>query len=60
MLVAGYSLSIARFTFVGEVVLIFWLLIKGRRMTGALATAATVPDAKGVTDTGRAGRPARR
>jgi hypothetical protein len=35
----GYSLDISRFTFVGEAVLIFWLLIKGRRMTGSRTTA---------------------
>jgi hypothetical protein len=38
VLVPGYSVSIAQFTFVGEVALIFWLLIKGRRMH------STVPD----------------
>jgi hypothetical protein len=43
VLVPGYWLSIARFTFVGEVALVFWLLIKGRRMTGGLAPAATAP-----------------
>ena len=31
VLVPGYSLDIALFTFAGEVVLIFWLLISGRR-----------------------------
>ena len=31
VLVPGYALDIGRFTFVGEVALIFWLLIKGRR-----------------------------
>ncbi len=31
VLVPGYSISIGAFTFVGEVALIFWLLIKGRR-----------------------------
>jgi hypothetical protein len=31
VLIPGYSISIAQFTFVGEVALIFWLLIKGRR-----------------------------
>lgn len=39
VLVSGYSVSIAQFTFVGEVVLIFWLLIKGRRVTATIATA---------------------
>ena len=38
VLSAGYSLDISRFTFVGEAVLIFWLLIKGRRMTGGQTT----------------------
>ncbi|MEZ0074172.1 hypothetical protein ABH927_003528 [Planotetraspora sp. GP83] len=33
VLVSGYSLDIALFTFAGEVVLIFWLLISGRRLT---------------------------
>ena len=32
VLVAGYSLEISRFSFVGEAVLIFWLLIKGVRL----------------------------
>ena len=30
----GYSLDISRFTFVGEAMLIFWLLIKGSRIAG--------------------------
>ena len=34
VLSAGYTADISRFTFVGEAVLIFWLLIKGRRMVG--------------------------
>jgi hypothetical protein len=33
LLVPGYALDIAVFTFAGEVVLIFWLLISGRRLT---------------------------
>ncbi|MFB4274589.1 DUF4386 domain-containing protein [Nonomuraea sp. MTCD27] len=33
VLVPGYSLDIALFTFAGEVVLIFWLFISGRRLT---------------------------
>lgn len=42
VLVAGYSVGIAQFTFLGEVALIFWLLIKGSRLTvGGTATAAT-------------------
>ena len=32
VLVSGYSLEISRFSFVGEAVLIFWLLIKGVRL----------------------------
>ena len=42
VLVPGYSLDVARVTFVGEAVLIFWLLIKGRRLTlgRALASAS--------------------
>ena len=32
ILVPDYSVSVSQFTFVGEVVLIFWLLIKGRRV----------------------------
>jgi Domain of unknown function (DUF4386) len=31
VLVRGYALDVGRFTFVGEVALIFWLLIKGSR-----------------------------
>jgi hypothetical protein len=33
VVVAGYSLEVARVTFVGEAVLIFWLLIRGRSLT---------------------------
>lgn len=32
VLSSGYTVELAMFTFVGEVVLIFWLLIKGRRL----------------------------
>jgi hypothetical protein len=32
VLVSGYALEISRFSFVGEAVLIFWLLIKGVRL----------------------------
>ena len=32
VLVSGYSLEISRFSFVGEAVLIFWLLVKGIRL----------------------------
>ncbi len=39
VLLSGYSVSIAQITFVGEVVLIFWLLIKGRRVGSMRATA---------------------
>src|SRR4029450_6148119 len=33
VLFAGYALEVATFTFVGEVVLVFWLLLRGRRLT---------------------------
>lgn len=39
VLVPGDSVTVSQFTFVGEVVLIFWLLIKGRRVTVGSATA---------------------
>jgi len=42
VLVAGYALNVAQVTFVGEAVLIFWLLIKGRRLTLNPATTTTV------------------
>ena len=32
VLVSGYALEVARFSFVGEAVLIFWLLIEGVRL----------------------------
>jgi hypothetical protein len=35
VLVPGHSISIAQFAFVGEVALIFWLLIRGRRIVPA-------------------------
>lgn len=38
VLIADYSLDIALFTFAGEVVLIFWLLISGRRPTTGSGT----------------------
>jgi Domain of unknown function (DUF4386) len=38
VLVSGYSFGIGRFTFMGEVALIFWLLIKGTRMTDVKVT----------------------
>jgi hypothetical protein len=33
VLIPGFTPIIAQFTFIGEVTLIFWLLIAGRRMT---------------------------
>ena len=33
VLVPNYSLNVSQVTFIGEAVLIFWLLIKGRRLT---------------------------
>jgi hypothetical protein len=41
VLVSGYSLNVAQVTFVGEAVLIFWLLIKGRYLTLDPATTTT-------------------
>jgi len=35
LLAPGYSLALSRFTFVGEVVFIFWLLIRGGKGEGA-------------------------
>jgi hypothetical protein len=35
LVAAGYSVSIAQFTFLGEVALIFWLLIKGVEVSTA-------------------------
>jgi hypothetical protein len=32
LLLTDYSISISMFTFIGEVILIFWLLIKGRKI----------------------------
>jgi hypothetical protein len=32
VLFAGYALEVAAITFVGEAVLIFWLLLRGRRV----------------------------
>ena len=34
VLQAGYHLGLARFTFVGEILLMIWLLWRGRRLTG--------------------------
>jgi hypothetical protein len=31
--VPGYTFEVTLFTFVGEAVFIFWLLIRGRRLT---------------------------
>jgi hypothetical protein len=42
VLVSGYSLNVAQVTFVGEAVLIFWLLIKGRHLTLDPTTTTTV------------------
>ena len=42
VLVSGYSLNVAQVTFVGEAVLIFWLLIKGRHLTLDPAAATTI------------------
>ena len=42
VLVSGYSLNVAQVTFVGEAVLIFWLLIKGRHLTLDPAATTTV------------------
>ena len=39
LLSANYNLSIARFTFVGELILIFWLLIKGVKNHQAAVSA---------------------
>lgn len=44
LLSAEYSVSVAVFTFVGEVVLIFWLFIRGGRTAKAAVT--TAPEAK--------------
>ncbi|MGN9846653.1 DUF4386 domain-containing protein [Nonomuraea sp. H19] len=45
MLIPGYALDIALFTFAGEVVLICWLLISGRRLaTRPEAATRTEPD----------------
>ena len=44
LLSADYSISVAGFTFVGEVVLIFWLFIRGGR--AAKVAVTTAPDAK--------------
>lgn len=43
VLVSGYSAEVATFTFVGEVLLIFWLFIYGRRI-GLGETTASVTD----------------
>jgi hypothetical protein len=40
VLISGYSFGIGRFTFVGEVALILWLLIKGTRMTDVKAATS--------------------
>jgi hypothetical protein len=33
LLVAGYTINVAAFTFVGEALLMLWLLVKGRNVT---------------------------
>jgi hypothetical protein len=60
VLVPSYSLNIAQFTFVGEVALMISLLINSRRITGACAAAAHVPQTQDATDPGRNARLARR
>jgi hypothetical protein len=60
VLVHGYSLNIAQFTFVGEVALLISLLINSRRMTAECGPAASVPQTRDDTDPGRTGRWARR
>jgi hypothetical protein len=40
VLISGYSVGIGRFTFLGEVALILWLLIKGTRMTDVKAATS--------------------
>jgi len=42
VLVSGYALGVAQVTFVGEAVLIFWLLIRGRRLTLNRVATTTV------------------
>ena len=44
VLVSGDTPSIAQYTFVGEVALIFWLLIKGRQLTVSHAGGVPGPD----------------
>jgi hypothetical protein len=56
VLVPGYSLNIAQFTFVGEVALIISLLINSRRMTSECAAAATVPQTQDHTSPDHTGR----
>jgi Domain of unknown function (DUF4386) len=60
VLISGYSLNIAQFTFVGEVVLIVWLLVKGVRMTSASAAPSIIPQTPDATDPGSTDRSARR
>jgi hypothetical protein len=46
LLLPGYAAVVAQFTFVGEVALIGWLLIKGRRLPAPAPThrpAAGIP-----------------
>src|SRR3954447_2011146 len=56
VLVPGYSLNIAQFTFVGEAALLVWLLVKGVRMTSASATPATIPQTRDASDPGSTDR----
>ncbi|WP_254544800.1 hypothetical protein [Halomarina pelagica] len=43
VLFAGYTFEVAAFTFVGEVLLIIWLLVYGRRIRGDEESTSTVP-----------------
>ena len=47
VLVSGYALEISRFSFVGEAVLIFWLLIKGVRLHGSEPAEVEAASAEG-------------
>jgi hypothetical protein len=60
VLVPGYSLNIAQFTFVGEVALMISLLINSRRITAECAAAADAPQTQEDINRGRTGRSARR
>lgn len=43
VLFAGYGANVAAFTFIGEVLLIFWLLFGGRRTNAALVDGEAAP-----------------